>query len=92
MVVGKHDQHGGNVQFITASDGWPIWTSEVRPGREHDTTPVRAHEEILPALAVAGADLRTLGDLGYEGVADTVTVAFKEAQERRAAAGPASVQ
>jgi hypothetical protein len=74
---GKHDQHGGNVQVITAPDGWPIWTSGVRPGREHDTTAVRAHTEILPALAAAGADLRTLGDLGYEGLADTVTVAFK---------------
>ena len=36
-----------------------------------------AHTEILPALTAAGADLRTLGDLGYEGLADTVTVAFK---------------
>jgi hypothetical protein len=33
---GKHDQHGGNVQVITAPDGWPLWTSPVRPGREHD--------------------------------------------------------
>ncbi|MBM7494043.1 hypothetical protein JOD64_005265 [Micromonospora luteifusca] len=74
---GKHDQHGGNVQVVTVPDGWPIWTSEVRPGREHDTTAARAHAEILPALTEAGADLRTLGDLGYEGLADTVTVAFK---------------
>ena len=43
----------------------------------HDTTATRAHTEILPALTDAGADLRTLGDLGYEGLADTVTVAFK---------------
>lgn len=75
---GKHDQHGGNVQVVTAPDGWPIWTSNVRPGREHDATAVRAHTEILPALAAAGADLRALGDLGYEGVADTVTIAFKK--------------
>lgn len=74
---GKHDQHGGNIQVVTVPDGWPIWTSDVRPGREHDTTAVRAHGEILPALTAAGADLRTLGDLGYEGLADTVTVAFK---------------
>ncbi|MGC4747622.1 transposase family protein [Micromonospora sp. DT201] len=75
---GKHDQHGGNVQVVTVPNGWPIWTSEVRPGREHDTTAARAHAEILPALTEAGADLRTLGDLGYEGLADTVTVAFKK--------------
>jgi hypothetical protein len=30
---GKHHAHGGNVQVITVPDGWPIWTSQVRPGR-----------------------------------------------------------
>jgi hypothetical protein len=75
---GKHDNHGGNVQVITVPDGWPIWTSEVRPGREHDTTAVRTHTEILPALVEAAGDLRTLGDLGYEGESDTITVAFKK--------------
>lgn len=74
----KHDNHGGNVQVITVGDGWPIWTSPVRPGREHDTTAVRTHTEILPALRVAAADLRTLGDLGYEGESGTITVAFKK--------------
>ncbi|SCL14930.1 transposase family protein [Micromonospora inyonensis] len=74
---GKHDNHGGNVQVVTVGDGWPIWTSPVRPGREHDTTALRAHTEILPTLANAGDDLRTLGDLGYEGESDTITVAFK---------------
>jgi hypothetical protein len=75
---GKHDNHGGNVQVITVPDGWPIWTSDVRPGREHDTTAVRAHTEILPTLVNVGDDLRTLGDLGYEGESDTITVAFKK--------------
>jgi len=75
---GKHDNHGGNVQVITVPDGWPIWTSPVRPGREHDTTAVRTHTEILPTLVEAAGDLRTLGDLGYEGEADTITVAFKK--------------
>jgi hypothetical protein len=44
---GKHANHGGNVQVITVPDGWPIWTSDVRPGREHDTTALRTHAEIL---------------------------------------------
>ena len=73
---GKHATHGGNIQVIGVADGWPIWTSDVRPGREHDTTAARA-DEILPCLTAAGADLRALGDLGYEGLAGTVTVAFK---------------
>jgi hypothetical protein len=75
---GKHANHGGNVQVITAPDGWPLWTSPVRPGREHDTTAVRTHTEILPLLAQIAEDLRTLADLGYEGEADTITVAFKK--------------
>jgi hypothetical protein len=75
---GKHENHGGNVQVITAPDGWPPWTSPVRPGREHDTTALREHA-ILPLLtAWTGDDLRLLGDLGYEGEADTITVAFKK--------------
>jgi hypothetical protein len=77
---GKHANHGGNIQVITAPDGWPIWTSGVRPGREHDTTAVRVHAEILPTLALAGEDLRALGDLGYEGESDTITVAFKKSK------------
>jgi hypothetical protein len=75
---GKHHNHGGNVQVVTVPDGWPIWTSDVRPGREHDTTAVRTHQEILPILAEITDDLRTLGDLGYEGESDTITVAFKK--------------
>ncbi|GAA2642120.1 hypothetical protein GCM10010399_89980 [Dactylosporangium fulvum] len=70
---GKHHNHGGNVPVITAPDGWPLWTSPVRPGREHDTTAVRTHEEILPVLAKVSDELRTLGDLGYEGESDAIS-------------------
>jgi len=35
---GKHHHHGGNVQLVAAPDGWPLWTSPVRPGREHDAS------------------------------------------------------
>lgn len=83
---GKHENHGGNVQIITAPDGFPIWSSEVRPGREHDTTALRTHTEILPALAAAGADLRTLADLGYEGESATITVGFKRPKHGRLSA------
>jgi hypothetical protein len=74
----KHHNHGGNIQVVTVPGGWPIWTSDVRPGREHDTTAVRTHPEILPAFAEISDDLWTLGDLGYEGEAGTITVAFKK--------------
>lgn len=73
---GKHDNHAGTVQVNTVTDGWPIWTSPPRPGREHDTTALRAHTEISP-LTEAGDDLRTLGNLGYQGESDNITVGFK---------------
>lgn len=44
---GKHHHHGGNIQVVSAPDGWPLWTSGVRPGREHDTTAARADPDLL---------------------------------------------
>ncbi|MEW2386306.1 transposase family protein [Micromonospora sp. NPDC047707] len=73
---GKHHQHGGNIQVISALDGWPLRTSDVRPGREHDTTCARIHG-LLPVLANA-AELPCLADLGYEGEAATVRVPIKK--------------
>ncbi|GAA1740370.1 hypothetical protein GCM10009809_39870 [Isoptericola hypogeus] len=46
---GKHKKHGGNVQVVTAADGWPIWVSPVCAGRTHDTTAARTHEGLLNA-------------------------------------------
>jgi DDE superfamily endonuclease len=74
---GKHHHHGGNVQVISAPDGWPLWTSQVRPGREHDTTCLRQHE-VLPVLALAAPGLPILADLGYEGEASTVRIPIKK--------------
>ncbi len=75
---GTHANHGGNIQVVTVPDGWPLWTSDVRPGREHDTTALRSHPEILPALTTwTAAGLPVLGDLDYEGERDTVTIAVK---------------
>jgi hypothetical protein len=80
---GKHAAHGGNVQVVTVADGWPIWTSPVRPGREHDTTALRAHPDVLPLLAAwTDADHAALGDLGYEGEQATLTVPIKRAADR----------
>lgn len=64
---GKRKHHGGNVQVIAAPDGWPIWVSPVRPGREHDTTCARTHGlvDALNRLA-ATLGIPTLTDLGYE--------------------------
>jgi hypothetical protein len=68
---GKHDNHGGNVQVVTVPDGWPIWTSDVRPGREHDTTAVAFKKPkngklnlIQQQLNKAHNSLRAVGERG----------------------------
>jgi hypothetical protein len=75
---GKHACHGGNVQVIAAPDGWPIWTSGVRPGREHNTTALRAHPEALPLLAEWTDEAHAvLADLGYEGEQTVLTTPIR---------------
>lgn len=50
----------------------------MHPGRERDTTALRTHAEILPALAAwARDDHPVLGNLGYAEERDTITVAVK---------------
>jgi hypothetical protein len=81
---GKHAAHGGNVQVIAAPDGWPIWTSGVRPGREHDTTALRAHAEVLPLLTEWTDQAHAvLADLGYEGERGGLTTPIKHRAGRR---------
>jgi DDE superfamily endonuclease len=76
---GKHRHHGGNIQVVAAPDGWPLWTSGVRPGREHDTTAARADPELLTQIA-AWVDDGQLGlaDLGYEGEAELLRIPIKK--------------
>jgi hypothetical protein len=76
---GKHHHHGGNIQVVSAPDGWPLWTSEVRPGREHDTTAARADPDLLARLAdwVSDGQL-SLADLGYEGEPEIFPIPVKK--------------
>jgi hypothetical protein len=79
---GKHRRHGGNVQVLTAPDGWPIWVSPVRPGREHDTTCARTHPDLLNALdEFTAADHKVLADLGYEGERDRLICPNKQPKD-----------
>jgi hypothetical protein len=76
---GKHHHHGGNVQVVTAPDGWPLWVSDVRPGREHDVTCARTHPDLLPALDVwTDEQHAALADLGYEGESDRLVCPVKK--------------
>jgi hypothetical protein len=65
---GKHKHHGGNIQVLSDPEGWPLWTSQVRPGREHDTTCAKAADGLLAMLEQAATEqgMLTLTDLGYE--------------------------
>ena len=76
---GKHKHHGGNIQVVSAPDGWPLWTSDVRPGREHDTTAARTDPDLLKLItAWVGDGHLSLADLGYEGEPDIFKVPFKK--------------
>lgn len=64
---GKAHEHGGNVQGLSAPDGFPLWVADVEPGSVHDLTVARDH--VLGALywAASHPDLPTLADGGYDG-------------------------
>lgn len=63
--------------MITAPDGWPLWTSQALPGREHDTTCARP-PKLLPALDTwTDLDHTVLADLGYEGENQRLTCPIK---------------
>ncbi|WP_432037143.1 transposase family protein [Streptomyces cucumeris] len=62
----KHKSFGGNIQFLPAPDGTPLWVSDVEPGSTPDITAARIHA--LPALYKAATDgLPTPADKGYIG-------------------------
>ncbi len=64
---------------MTAPDGRPLWTSPVRPGREHDTTAARADPDLLARIADWVDDGHPrLADLGYEGEADILRIPIKK--------------
>jgi hypothetical protein len=77
---GKHKHHGGNIQVLSDPGGFPLWTSPVRPGREHDTTCAKAAEGLLAALEQAAAEtgLLTLTDLGYENLSPAIRTPVKK--------------
>ena len=64
---GKAHGHGGNIQALTAPDGFPLWVSEVEPGSVHEMRAARTH--VLGALywAACHLELPTLADGGYDG-------------------------
>lgn len=68
----------GNVQFLAAPDGTPLWVSDVEPGSIHDLAAARTHA--LPDLYQAAArhHLPTLADIGYLGAGTGIHVPFRK--------------
>lgn len=62
---GKHRAFGGNIQFLATADGFPLWCSEVLPGRHNDLDAARTHGIIGPLCAAATKGLPTLADKAY---------------------------
>lgn len=80
---GKAHEHGGNVQALSAPDGFPLWVAEVEPGSTHDMTAAREH--VLAALywAASQLDLPTLADGGYDGAGIGVFTPVKQPSDGR---------
>jgi hypothetical protein len=62
MVGQASRPHGGNIQVVSAPDGWPLWTSQVRPGRDHDTTAMRADPDLLHRDGYRQGEVRVTAD------------------------------
>jgi hypothetical protein len=89
---GKHKHHGGNIQVVSAPDGWPLWTSDVRPAREHDLTAAKADPHLLELIALCVSDGQmSLADLAYEGEPETFKVPFKKPKGGQLTAQPVEV-
>ncbi|MER7689728.1 transposase family protein [Streptomyces sp. NPDC097610] len=77
----KHKAFGGNVQFLSAPDGTPLWVSDAEPGSTPDITAARIHA--LPAPYKAAADgLPILADKGYIGVGIGIVVPVRRPKGR----------
>jgi hypothetical protein len=74
---GKAHEHGGNIQALSAPNGFPLWASDVEPGSAHDLSAAREH--VLGALYAAAAQgLPTLADGGYDGAGIGVHTPVKQ--------------
>jgi hypothetical protein len=76
---GKAHEHGGNIQALSAPNGFPLWVADVEPGSVHDLTVAR--DQVLGALywAHSHLGLPTLADGGYDGAGIGVHTPIKQA-------------
>jgi hypothetical protein len=62
---GKHKAFGGNIQFLSTTDGFPLWCSNISPGSWHDVAAAGEHGAIGALCAAAAKGLPCLADKGY---------------------------
>lgn len=79
---GKAQHDGGNVRVVAAPDGWPVWVSPVRPGREHVTTRA-CHHGLTDAFnrIATELDMPPQVDLGYQNAGDGFRHPHKKSAE-----------
>src|SRR5262249_3450971 len=67
VVLREAHEHGGNIQALSAPNGFPLWVCDVEPGSTHNLTAAREH--VLGTLywAPSQLDLPTSADAAYEG-------------------------
>ena len=75
---GKHRTFGGNIQFLTSPDGFPLWTSAVLPGSRNDLSAARDHGIVGALTAAAAAGLPTLADKAYHSAGIGILTPFKK--------------
>lgn len=75
---GKAHEFGGNMQALSAPNGFPPWVSDVEAGSVHDLTAAREH--VLGALywVASALGLPTLADSGYDGAGIGVHTPVKQ--------------
>lgn len=75
---GKACEPGGNIQALSAPNGFPLWVSDAEPGSAHDLTCAREH--VCGALywAASQLNLPTLADGGYDGTGIGVHTPIKQ--------------
>jgi hypothetical protein len=80
---GKAHEPGGNIQAVSAPDGFPLWVADVEPGSTHDLTAARAHVLAVLYWAASQLDLPTLADGGYDGAGIGVFTPVKQPSNGR---------
>jgi len=75
---GKAREQGGNIQALSAPDGFPLWVSEVEPGSVHDMRAARTHALAALYWAASQLNLPTLADGGYDGAGIGVFTPVKQ--------------